>query len=165
MTEASADDWKEKLTSYVIEHGDNLDFTRYFWKGCEPIEADIIQYWKFTTAIRLSHAGCQKGQISADVRASSTSIHYWRHLTKLPKLAHYLKAFLELGVPPEGCRWLSMECTHGYGIPIGEFLRVPLEINSWSQMSDVLGQLPSEGNVNSALKRIPVGIPVGNSDW
>ena len=142
MTEAPADDWKEELTSYVIERGDNLDFTRYFWKGCEPIEADIIQYWKFTTALRLTRAGCHKEQVSADVTASSSTVYTWQHLVQLPKLAHYLKAFLGLGVPPEGCRWLSMECSHGYGIPIGVFLKVPLEVKSWSQIAEVLNQLP-----------------------
>ena len=153
MAEVSADKWKKSLISYVLEHGDDLGFTRHFWKGCEPIEADIIQYWKFTSAVQLADEGCNNGQISVNVRASSTAIYYWRHLIKLPKLAHYLKAFLGLGVPPEGCRWLSMECAHGYGIPIGVFLSVPLEINSWSQVADLLEQLPHLGEAPAQHSR------------
>jgi hypothetical protein len=142
VVEVSADDWKGRLTSYVLEHGDNLDFARHFWKGAKPIEVDIIQYWKFTSTLRLASEGCHKDHISAEVIASSSTIYYWRHLVKLPKLAHYLKTFLGLGTPPEGRRWLTMECSHGYGVPIGAFLSVPLEVkSSWSQIADILEQL------------------------
>jgi hypothetical protein len=143
VTEVSADDWKEGLISYVLAHGDNLDFTRHFWKGCEPIEADIIQYWKFTTTLRLANEGRHRDLIAEDVTASSASIYYWRHLVKLPKLAYYLKAFLARGVPREGYRWLTMECSHGHGIPIGPFLEIPLQVNSWSQIAGTLKQLPN----------------------
>jgi hypothetical protein len=164
VTEVSADGWKESLISYVLAHGDNLDFTRHFWKGCEPIEADIIQFWKFTMTLRLANEGYHRDQISEDVMASKSTIYTWRRLTQLPKLAHYLKAFLMLGVPPEGCRWITMECSHGYGIPIGTFLGVPL--SQFLEPDRRYSRTPasSGGSAASPLERISVRVSVRNFD-
>jgi hypothetical protein len=140
--EASSEDgWKESLISYVLEHGDSLDFTRHFWKGCEPIENDIIQYWKFSSAMRLVDQGYNNKEIAVLAKASASTIYTWRNLCQLPKIAHYLRVYLKLGAPREGFRWLTTECSHGYGIPVGRFLTVPLEIRRWQEVADVLSQL------------------------
>lgn len=132
--------WKEALVAYVFEHGDSLDFTLHFWKGCEPTETDVIQYHKFTSALKLLDKGVTNVEIATDVGASTGTISTWKNLVRLPKLAHYLKAHLILSNPPSGRKWLTTECSHGYGIPVGEFLCVPLRIDSWDQMAEVLYQ-------------------------
>jgi hypothetical protein len=133
--------WKNMLVSYVLESGDSLDFTKHFWRGCEPIEVEVIQYHKFAECLRLARSGWITEDIALQVDAGKTTVFTWKKLTQMPKLAHFLKAHLLLGNPEQGTVWLTTECTHGHGIPIGDFIRVPLKIDSWSQMSSVLDQL------------------------
>src|SRR5208282_156263 len=115
MDEPAKDSWKGALRSYVLEHGDDLTFTGHFWKECEPIEKDIIQYWKFSSVLHLINKGLNSEAISERTEASVSTIYTWRKLIQLPKIAHYLKAYLELGEPCAGRRWLTTECSHGYG--------------------------------------------------
>jgi len=134
---------KAALVDYILEHGDSLEFTRHFWKGCEPIRVDIIQHWKFTTAQKLLCQGYRNTEISAKLDVSPATISTWRNLKQMPKLGHYLNAYLALGNPPDDCRWLTLECSHGHGIPIGKFLSVPVKMENWNQMSVVLAQVPN----------------------
>ena len=124
--EETEDGWKERLKEYVVEHGDSLEFTKYFWKGCEPIERDIIQYWKFATTHKLLSQSIRSDAIAEVVKASVGTISTWRNLTQLPKLAHYLRARLaHQAEPKNGLRWLTMEYSHGSRIPSENSSKVP----------------------------------------
>jgi hypothetical protein len=132
---------KERLVAYVLEHGDNIEFTRHFWNGCEPLEADVIQYHKFTQALQMTHSGEDPDSISLDLETSVTTARNWRALSKMPKLSHFLKAFLNLGAPTNGRVWLTLEQSHGYAVPVGQFIQVPTTIQTWEDVDLVLSQI------------------------
>jgi hypothetical protein len=168
MEEQTDESWKEALRAYVLNHGDNLDFTRHFWKWCEPSEKDVVQYSKFCSTLWFVNQGCNNREVSEQVEASMSTVNTWRNASQLPKLAHYLKSYLQLGAPIEGCRWLTMECSHGYAVPIGKFLSVPCEVKSWQEVAFVLTQLPSldercKGYPREYLFGFLVGILMGDA--
>lgn len=162
MEEPAEDSWKEALRSYVIEHGDSLDFTKHFWKGCESLQVDLAQYSKFARAIQLSDSGEAQASISLDLETSLSTVKSWCAGSKMPKLGHYLKAFIALGPPKEGLVWLNTECTHGHAIPIGRFLQVPLAMGDWADLENVLSQLrPLPGAVSDFDPRYLFGFLLG----
>lgn len=129
------------MVEYVLQKGDDLGFTKYFWKECETLEEDVSQYQKFFTSIRLAHEGWDYSAIAVEVRASASAVSSWIGLKKMPKLGYFLKSHLQLGEPLPGTVWLSVECTHGHAIPIGLFVQVPLTVNSWVDVKAVVDQL------------------------
>jgi hypothetical protein len=141
VAEPSEDDWKGRLRSYVLEHGDNLDFTRYFWKGCEPLPQDITRYEKFVKAHTLMGDGVQVLRVAEIIEVNHRSIYEWKHLRQMPKLGHFLRAFLKLGPPTDGRVWMTLEHSHGYAIPLGQFIQVPNSVGSWDDVNPVLSQI------------------------
>jgi hypothetical protein len=153
---------KESLVAYVLEHGDSLDFTRYFWKGCEPLESDVVQYHKFTTVLTKMSNGSRATDVATELWINHNSVHKWKNLEQMPKLGHSLKAFLNLGVPPEKRVWLTLEHTHGHAIPIGQFVHVPPTIGCWPDVDSVLPQLkPSVIDGNSFGRQYLFGFLLG----
>jgi hypothetical protein len=71
----------------------------------------------------------------------------------MPKLGHYLKAFLKHGLPIKGKVWLTLECTHGYANPIGQFIQVPTKVGSWRDVEDLLTQITPLVDVTSKFSR------------
>lgn len=71
----SGEEWKDRLRAYVVDHGDSLEFTRYFWKGCEPLAQDVIQYIKFARTLNLIQNGVNASQAAAKlgINGKSTS--------------------------------------------------------------------------------------------
>jgi hypothetical protein len=59
----------------------------------------------------------------------------------MPKLGHFLTAYLTLGTPRDHCVWLNTECSHGHAIPIGKFIEVPNKIVSWKEIANLLKQV------------------------
>jgi hypothetical protein len=59
----------------------------------------------------------------------------------MPKLAHFLKGFLEIGRPTADRVWLTLEHSHGYAIPLGQFIQVPIKIMNWQQVNEVASQI------------------------
>jgi hypothetical protein len=141
MDEPAEDSWKEALRSYIHEHGDDLTFTKHFWKECEPLESDVTQYNKFVRAQQAAYTGDDAPTISLDFEVSTTTIRSWLLLEKMPKLAHFLKAFLKLGLPDDNHVWLTLEQSHGYAIPVGQFIRIPKILRSWEDAEPVLPQI------------------------
>lgn len=139
--EQPTEDWKGNLRSYVAEHGDNLEFTKHFWKGCEPLNRDIAGFHQFAMVIQAAHRGENPHLIKWGLKVSSATIKSWVLLKKMPKLGHYLRSYLDLGEPKAGSVWLNTDCTHGYAIPVGQFLQVPTGIKSWVDVEEVLSQL------------------------
>jgi len=137
----SAYDWKDKLRAYVVEHGDSLDFTRYFWKGCEPLAQDVIQYTKFAWTLGLIQEGIKASQVAAKLGINNNSTNKWKNLEQMPKLGHFLKAFLIHGPPAEGRVWLTLEQSHGHAIPISQFIHVPTTIRTWEDAGSVIPQI------------------------
>ncbi len=138
MAELAAND---EVVNHIVRNGDDLAFTKHFWKACEPLEADITQYRKFARVIQMHNSGENPASISLDLETSISTTKSWCSGTKMPKLAHYLKWFVALGPPKNGLVWLNTECTHGHAIPIGKFLQVPLSISSWADVDDLLSQI------------------------
>ena len=145
VAEPSADDWKGRLRSYVLEHGDNLDFTRYFWKGCEPLLHDIKQYEKFVRAHMLIHDGVKPPRVAEIMEINHNSIYKWKNLQQMPKLGHFLKAFLSLDPSTDGRVWMTLEHSHGHAIPVGQFIQVPTSISAWDDVNRVLSQIKPIG--------------------
>ena len=119
-----------------------MSFTRFFWKGCEPLEGDVIQYHKFTEVHTLAQQGNDRLWISDELEVSAATVGTWLSLSQMPKLAHYLLAYLKLGrLGPNDC-WLSMRCSHGYAVPLGPWIRAPLEIRDWADLQSIFVQTP-----------------------
>jgi hypothetical protein len=153
VTDALAPDLAAGIRAYVLEHGDDLSFTKYFWRGCEPLEVDVIQYWKFTNCLRLQMKEPRLKELGKMVHASPATVYTWCKLLQMPKLARYLLAFLELGEPPTGQLWLCTECSHGYGMPVGQFLALPPKIGDWDEIANVLSALKDINAVPSCHSR------------
>lgn len=169
MEAPQSEEWKQRLREYVLEHGDSLEFTKYFWKGCEPIEAEVIQYHKFTSSIQSIAKGWSVEEIASEVDASKSSVRNWKNLFQMPKFGHFLKAFIILGSPPAKEIWLTTECSHGHGVPVGDFVRAPLCIDSWNDVSRVLEQLQDRNESQTQESRLYtfgflVGILMGDAN-
>jgi hypothetical protein len=136
---------KQQLIAYVLEHGDNLEFTEHFWKGCEPLPKDISQYRKFVKTLTLMQQGVKASKVAVELETNSNSISNWKHLYQMPKLGHFLKAFLKLGPASNGRVWLTLEQSHGHAIPLGQFIQVPTSIQSWEDVNLVLSQIRPVG--------------------
>ena len=141
MEDPAEESWKGKLHSYLVEHGDDLSFTKHFWKACEPLPQDNSQYEKFARAHELLGEHVKASRVADVLGVNHNSIHNWKHLQQMPKLGHFLKAFLSLGPPTEGRVWLTLEQSHGYAIPLGQFIQIPDSIRSWDDVNPVLPQI------------------------
>jgi len=141
MENAAEDSWKEALPSYILEHGDDLTFTKHLWKGCAPLEADVIQCHKFVSAQQAAYTGDDAPIISLEVGVSTITVRSWLLLEKMPKLAHFLKAYLKLGLPNDNRVWLTLEQSHGYAIPVGQFIQIPKVLRGWKDAEPVLPQI------------------------
>ncbi|MBI2648297.1 MAG: hypothetical protein HYW93_01410 [Thaumarchaeota archaeon] len=153
----------------MLKDGDDLSFTKYFWKGCEPTDNDPPQYHKFATALKLAHQGVENPLIAVRVGVSPTTIISWISGEKAPKLVHYLRAYLRMGDPAAGAVWLSVETSHGHAIPIGTFIQVPLIVKSWAEIGSVIRQLQPLQDVRTGLDRrylfgFLLGMLIGDSD-
>ncbi len=168
MSVHGSDYWKEAVVGYLVEHGDSLEFTKYFWKGCEPLEQDIIQYAKFASTLRLVRQGLNASQVAAKLGINGNSTNKWKNLEQMPKLGHFLKAFLIHGTPAERRVWLTLEQSHGYAIPIGKFVQVPTVIMAWADVASVIAQVqvlsePHQKFSNAYLFGFLVGIIIGDA--
>ncbi len=135
--------WKDSLRSYVLEHGDDISFTKYFWKGCEPLPQDIRQYERFVKANCLLRDGVKPPKVAEVIGINHNSIYSWKRLRQMPKLGHFLKAFLSLGPPDEGYVWLTLEQSHGHATPLGEFVQVRTSVESWTDVDRTISKITS----------------------
>lgn len=138
---ASEEEVRKRVVDHVLKHGDDLEFTKCFWKGCEPLPRDIRFYGMFTEAVRRRNAGLDLDTVAGQVAVGFGSIDSWSKLQSMPKLAHYLKAMLRLGPPGPNRVWLNTDCTHGQALPVGQFVEVPTQVNVWDDIRKVSSQL------------------------
>lgn len=154
MEASTEEEWREKLVAYVLEHGDSLEFTKYFWKGCEPLPSAVAYYGKFVDELKgttiLKAAATPLGKTGKLGGYSKLTL---RRLEKMPKLAHFLKALLMLGEPNDGRVWLTLEQSHGHAIPTGQFVQVPTSIMSWTDIGDVLNEIIPFAPVSGSFTR------------
>jgi hypothetical protein len=134
---------RQRMVDYIVEHRDDLSFTKYFWKDCEPLPRDIENYSKFVSIVSEFERGVDPKPMQMGVGLGSS--YSWATQDAMPKLGHYLRALIELGAPSEGRVWLTLECTHGYANPIGQFVEVPENIESWSDVEQVILRLAPIG--------------------
>jgi len=159
---------KQRLVEYVLEHGDDLAFTKYFWKECEFLPPDVVQYGRFAEAQRLIRQGRTQLEIAEHVGVSKSTAYSWSRVGMMPKLCHYLAAFLTLGNPIGSNVWLTLEQTHGHGVPIGQFIQVPTAIHSWQDIDDVIRNIVPLGDPLTGLSReylfgFLIGIIIGDA--
>lgn len=131
---------RRKVAEHIAKNGDSLEFTRFFWKGCEPLRNDIEAYTDYA-ALFGSHGIRMQNSESRNLRRKYGFEKI--SLIQPPKLALYLKALLELGEPPQGLVWLNTETSHGYARPIGAYVQVPTKVSAWNQVERVIAQLDS----------------------
>jgi hypothetical protein len=136
---AATDEVKKKVADHLVKNGDDLGFTKWFWKGCKPLPRDVVAYSKFARLVSDYSRGI--AIVPEDMGAGLGSATAWADQTIMPKLGHYLRAFIELGDPRPNKVWLTTECSHGQANPIGKFLRVPTRVKSWRDVEEVLGQI------------------------
>ncbi len=137
--------WTDRVLRYVLEHGDNLGFTGHFWRGCEPLATDVIQYHKFTKVLAEVAKGRRAADIAADLGINHNSVSTWKHMDQMPKLGHFLKAFTRLGLPPSGNVWLTLEHSHGHATPVGQFIAVPATVTKWIDVEATISQIAPLG--------------------
>ena len=140
MEEIEAD-LDQKLFNHVLMNGDALSFADNFRKRGEPLESDLEQYRKFAMVVKMALDGMDNSTIAGRVHVSIGSIRNWIELTTVPRMVHFLKAYLKLGGRPAGHAWLPLEVSHGHGVPIGPFIGIPLEAKSCDCIEAVLRQL------------------------
>jgi hypothetical protein len=130
-----------RITEYILRHGDDISFTGYFWKRCEPIPYELDRYSKYSKVLSLFAKGRSAKEISIATRVNSFSVWSWTRFRQKPKLAHYLEAFLEFGKPRPELVWLSVNNTSGHAVPLGPFVQVPKTISEWRDVGEVVAQL------------------------
>ncbi len=110
--------------------------------------------------------GARQIDVAREQGVSGPTVSNWSRLAAMPKLCHYLKAFMNLGAPSKGNVWLTLEQTHGHGVPIGRFIQVPSSINSSNDVEAVFRQFgPTEGTslTREYLFGFLVGIIIGDA--
>ncbi len=91
-----------------------------------------------------------------------SSVRRWTRFEQKPKLAHFLRLYLELGNPKTGWVWLSVNNTSGHAIPLGPVIQVPKEISNWNDVASVLTQLrPLQGNESNLSREYMFGFFLG----
>ena len=93
------------------------------------------------SVLKSASAGLGVSQTARRFGVRHSTVYRWAKLEQMPKLAHYLKAFLKLGVPQPSRVWLTLESSHGYAVPVGQFAHVPTQIKDWSDVQELLIQL------------------------
>ena len=116
------DEEKERIIAQVLNKADDLEFTHYFWRDCEPLEYDIRRYRTFVRVIQEGFGVAPK-QIPDEVHVSESTVKAWTNLERTPKLVWYLGAFVRQGLPRSGFVWLTMETSQGRATPVGFFVR------------------------------------------
>jgi len=144
---------KEAIIDYIVKHGESLEFTKRFWNECEPLAKDVEQYTKFAKTLEMIQNGARSSEIVAKLGVKTHSIYQWGHLYQMPKLGHFLKAFLVHGTPTEGRVWLTLEQSHGHAIPIGQFIQIPTRIQTWHDVDGVLTQITSLGTASTEFTK------------
>jgi len=150
------------VLEYISQHGADLSFTRYFWKGCEPHPYELIRYPAFVKVLLLKERGKSNAEIARETGVNEYSIYSWTRFRQKPKLAHYLCLFLELGKPRPDWVWLSVNNTSGHAVPLGPLVQVPKVMSKWGEMAGVLAQLtPLEQTESGLSKDYLLGFLVG----
>ena len=160
VTDALAPELAARIRAYVLEHGDDLGFTKYFWRGCEPLEVDVIQYHKFARAHELASRESSRDWIADELEVSPSTVGTWLTFSQMPKFAHYLASYLRLGQPEENTCWLTLRCTHGYAIPIGPWIQAPLEVRRWEDLRKAYEQIP-HASVSDRTRDLDIGFFLG----
>ena len=159
--EEPLDEWNDKLVEHILEHGDDLSFTKRFWKECDQSPADVAQFQRFAFSLEKAYNVESSAAIAQDLGVTSSPVDSWILLDKMPKLAHHLKRYLLLGEPGSALLWLSVDIgTHG--IPMGPFLRVPRVVDSWNEVWKVVSQLqPLDVGRSEANREFHFGFLLG----
>jgi hypothetical protein len=155
------DSSNRKLVRYLVRHGDDLSFTKQFWKRCEPNAVELKQYIRYVRALVLRRGGVKMNEISSQLKVNHSSIHDWVHFQQKPKLSHYLDASLRMRAPRRGWAWISISNTPGHAIPLGPFIMVPLSIGSWNDVRKVLAQTSSLSRAQSSSSAYKFGFLLG----
>ncbi|MDV3243601.1 MAG: hypothetical protein LYZ66_00330 [Nitrososphaerales archaeon] len=157
---------RRRMLGYLSRHGDDLSFTEFFWKGCEPNDYELGRFSKYVRVMLRHGWGKSAKRISRDTQVSSASVDNWVHYKAMPKLAHYLSRFVRLGKPRSRWVWLSINNGTGHAIPLGPFLQVPQVIRRWKDVETVLDQLhPVQSSRNATAYRFGflLGITIGDA--
>ena len=85
--------WDEKLVEHLLKHGDDLSFTKYFWKECEANEGEHKQYARFSRATYLSHGGLSHAKVARALDMSYSTVWTWLKLSQLPLLESLSRAW------------------------------------------------------------------------
>jgi hypothetical protein len=151
-----------KTSDYILKHGQDISFTDYFWKNCEPHQSELRRYPLYAKTLQLFMEGNSLAAISQETGVKPNSVRRWTKFNQRPKLAHFLGAFLNLGIPRPGWVWLSVNNTSGHAIPLGPFVEVPKTISSWEDVASVLSQLePLEDSEENLTREYMLGFLVG----
>ncbi len=159
---------RPQVLDYIRKHGDNLTFTKFFWKGCEPNDYELRRYSDYVRVMQECGDRAKLSEISARTGVLSPSIHAWISFRQKPKLAHFLALLLRLGEPKLGFVWLSVNNTSRHGIPSGPMLQVPLKIRSWGDVETLIEQIPLGSGIELVNSRaymlgFLLGIMIGDA--
>jgi hypothetical protein len=157
-----------KTSDYILKHGQDISFTDYFWKNCEPHPTELKRYPLYVKTLQLSIKGKSPAAISQATGVRPSSVRRWTKFDQRPKLAYFLGAFLELGRPRPGWVWLSVNNTSGHAIPLGPFVEVPKAISGWGDVARILSHLeplqdPEEGLTREYLLGFLIGMVIGDA--
>src|SRR5438445_2050223 len=102
---------EQKLVEHILKNGDDLGFTKYFWKECEPLPSDLAMYSEYAY---LLGPLTTKPPVRTSINLRKEYGFEKVSLSRPPKLGLYLRALLEFGEPAPGYVWLNTEFSHGY---------------------------------------------------
>jgi len=140
LEDVSGHDWKGRVIAHILQNGDNLDFTRYFWKGWEPLEkgcnrkSQICPGNSICTPWRRNCLNC------ANTECRSRTVRHWSILDQNAKTRSLSESFCSDGCPQDDLVWLNTECSGGYALPIGRFVQVQTKVAKWDEVEAVLSQ-------------------------
>ena len=57
VMEEALDEWNDRLVEHILKHGDDLSFTKFFWKECNQRPADRAQFRRFAFSLGKAYEG------------------------------------------------------------------------------------------------------------
>lgn len=68
------DEWDDKLIEHILQHGDDLSFTKHFWRECNYRPADLTQFRRFALSFEKAYKGESSELIARDVGVPTSTV-------------------------------------------------------------------------------------------
>ena len=143
--------YSKNFLNCINAKSNKLEFINSFF-GIKATNYDIESFYSFIKVLRLRMKKLSSNKISKTLNLSRSTVDKWLWKTNLPRLAKLLEYYTELGNPPSGMKWISINSTRG-GMFTGKWICVPEKITSFKQVLHFLNQLEFSEEIYVRLKQ------------